>query len=102
VRYEAPLPGGYNLGLQTDAVKVGAHFLEPNNRDVLRENGYYILNGRIALHPENGPWEIAAWGRNLTNQTYMSAAQDLIQSLGFAEVVLGQPRTWGLSVEYRF
>jgi hypothetical protein len=32
----------------------------------------------------------------------MSAAQDLIQSLGFAEVVLGQPRTWGLSVEYRF
>ncbi len=53
-------------------------------------------------HPENGPWEIAAWGRNLTNQTYMSAAQDLIQSLGFAEVVLGQPRTWGLSVEYRF
>lgn len=102
VRYEAPLPGGYNLGLQTDAVKVGAHFLEPNNRDVLRENGYYLLNGRIALHPENGPWEIAAWGRNLTNQTYLSAAQDLIQSLGFAEVVLGQPRTWGLSVEYRF
>ena len=102
VRYDAPLPGGYNLGLQTDAVKVGAHFLEPNNRDVLRENGYYLLNTRVSLSPANGPWEVAAWARNLTNQTYMSAAQDLIQSLGFAEVVLGQPRTWGVSVEYRF
>ena len=102
VRYDVPLPGGYNLGLQTDAVKVGAHYLEPNNRDVLRENGYYLLNGRISFRPENGPWEIAAWGRNLTNQTYLSAAQDLIQSLGFAEVVLGQPRTWGMTAEYRF
>jgi len=102
LRYEAPLPGGYNLGLQTDGVKVGAHFLEPNNRDVLRENGYYLLNARIALSPAKGPWEVAAWARNLTNQTYMSAAQDLIQSLGFAEVVLGQPRTWGVSVDYRF
>jgi len=102
LRYDAPLPGDYNLGLQTDAVKVGAHFLEPNNRDVLRENGYYLLNARVALSPAQGRWEVAAWARNLTNQTYMSAAQDLIQSLGFAEVVLGQPRTWGVSVEYRF
>jgi iron complex outermembrane recepter protein len=102
LRYDAPLPGDYKLGLQTDAVKVGAHYLEPNNRAVLRENGYYLLNGRISFSPANGPWEVAAWGRNLTNQTYMSSAQDLIQSLGFAEVVLGQPRTWGLSVEYRF
>ncbi len=102
LRYDVPLPGQYNLGLQTDAVKIGAHYLEPNDREVLKENGYYLLNGRISFSPQGGPWEVAAWGRNLTNQTYMSAAQDLIQSLGFAEVVLGQPRTWGLSVEYHF
>jgi hypothetical protein len=32
----------------------------------------------------------------------MSAAQDLILSLGFAEVVVGLPRTWGVDFEYRF
>jgi iron complex outermembrane receptor protein len=90
------------LGIQGDFVKVGAHFLEPNNRTVLKENGYFLLNGRLSLSPNKGPWELAAWVKNLTNETYLSAAQDLMLSLGFAEVVLGQPRTWGVEAEYHF
>jgi outer membrane receptor protein involved in Fe transport len=45
---------------------------------------------------------VAVWGRNLTDKVYYSAAQDLIQSLGFAEIVLSQPRTWGVEAEYHF
>ena len=102
VRYDAPITSDYSLGIQGDFVKVGAHFLEPNNRTVLKENGYFLLNGRLSLSPNKGPWELAAWVKNLTNETYLSAAQDLMLSLGFAEVVLGQPRTWGVEAEYHF
>jgi iron complex outermembrane receptor protein len=102
VRYDAPILPGYNLGLQTDFVKVGAHFLEPNNRAVLKNPGYFLVNARVSLSPDKGPWEVAVWGRNLTDKVYYSAAQDLMQSLGFAEIVLSQPRTWGVEAEYHF
>lgn len=101
-RYELPVSTDYGLGLQLDFTKVASHFLEPNNRKVLEESGYFLLNGRVSLAPQSASWEVSAWVRNITDEEYMSAAQDLILSLGFAEVVVGQPRTWGVDFEYRF
>jgi iron complex outermembrane receptor protein len=101
-RYELPLSSGYGLGMQLDFTSVDKHFLEPNNRKVLEEDGYFLLNGRVSFGPDQGPWDVSAWVRNITDEEYMSAAQDLILSLGFAEVVVGQPRTWGVDFQYRF
>jgi len=85
-----------------DFSSVGSHFLEPNNREALAESGYFLLNARINFRPQDGPWYVAAWVRNLTDEDYRSAAQDLFLSLGFSEIVLGQPRTWGIEAGYRF
>jgi hypothetical protein len=40
--------------------------------------------------------------RNLTDEDYFSAAQDIMLALGWAEIVMGQPRTWGLEFQYQF
>ncbi len=101
-RYDVPMPADLDLGLQLDFSKVASHFLEPNNRKVLEESGYFLLNGRVSLAPRGASWEVSAWVKNVTDEEYMSAAQDLILSLGFAEVVVGLPRTWGVDFEYRF
>ena len=100
--YEAPLSNGFNTGVQLDVYSVDSHFLEPNNREVLAEDGYTLLNARVSFSPADGPWEVAAWVRNATDEEYLSAAQDLALSLGFSEIVMGQPRTWGLEFEYQF
>jgi iron complex outermembrane recepter protein len=102
VSYEAPLFAGFDTGLQLDFTSVDSHFLEPNNRAVLSEDGYFLLNTRISLAPSAGSWEVAAWVRNLTDEEYLSAAQDLALALGFNEIVMGQPRTWGVDFEYQF
>lgn len=101
-RYEAPVASGYRASFQVDFNAVDEHFLEPNNRAVLTEDGYFLLNGRVSLLPENGRWQLSAWVRNVTDEEYLSAAQDIILALGFAEIVVGQPRTWGIDFEYRF
>ncbi len=102
IRYDMPTGSNYVTSFQTDFNSVSSHFLEPNNRKSLEENGYFLVNARINFGPADGPWYVAAWVRNIGDVTYRSAAQDLFLSLGFSEIVLGQPRTWGIETGYRF
>jgi iron complex outermembrane receptor protein len=101
-RYEFPEFQGLLPYAQVDFTVVDDHYLEPNNRAVLREDGYFLLNGRIGFRQEGRGWEAAAWVKNLTNEKYLTAAQDIILALGFAERVQGLPRTYGIEVGYRF
>ncbi len=102
IQYEAPVGSQYVATFQTDFNYVDSHFLEPNNREALSEDGYFLLNGRVSLSPDNEQWHVSAWVRNLTNEVYRSASQDIILALGFAEIVYGHTRTWGIEVGRRF
>ena len=88
--------------LKLKATLPDEHYLEPNNREFLSEDGYSIVNARLSLMPQNGPWEISAWVKNLSDEEYRTAAQDISLALGFSEIVPGLPRTWGVELEYRF
>ena len=101
-RYDFPLLGGFIPRAQVDFKYVDDHFLEPNNREVLKEDGYILVNARLGFKQENGPWEAAVWVKNLGDETYFSAAQDLFGALGFSERVIGVPRTWGVELGYKF
>lgn len=101
-RYELPPFVGYLPHLQFDFTWVDDHFLEPNNRAVLTEDGYVLVNGRLDFQQENGGWEAALWVKNLGDASYVTSAQDIILALGFAERVQGMPRTFGVEVGYRF
>jgi iron complex outermembrane receptor protein len=102
LRYETPITDTLAAAFQTDFTVVDEHFLEPNNREFLKEDGYSIVNARISLMPQNGPWEVSAWVKNIADEEYRTAAQDISVALGFSEIVPGLPRTWGVDLEYRF
>ena len=102
VRYELPLTAGFRPYIQGDFKYVDDHFLEPNNRLILKEDGYFLLNGRLNFEQESGPWHASAWVRNITDEEYLSSGQDIIVALGFAHRIQGMPRTYGVEVGYRF
>jgi iron complex outermembrane receptor protein len=102
IRYQWPVGGALAMAAQTDFHYVDEHFLEPNNRDYLAEDGYFVANARLSLLSQDDRWEVSAWVKNLTDEEYRTAAQDLALSLGFSEIVVGIPTTWGLEFEYRF
>ncbi|OUV59355.1 MAG: hypothetical protein CBC82_10230 [Cellvibrionales bacterium TMED122] len=102
LRYELPLPNGYLARFLTDFTIVDEHYLEPNNRQYLSEDGYELWNARVSLASANDNWEVAAWVRNIGDEEYRSAAQDLALSLAFSEIVVGTPRIWGVGFNYRF
>ena len=62
-------------------------------------DSYGTLNGSVAIYDIDGKWELSLWGQNLTDEYYWH------QVASNANVVLrfaGKPRTFGLSLGYKF
>jgi iron complex outermembrane receptor protein len=102
IRYQWPIGASLAMAAQTDFHVVDEHFLEPNNREYLAEDGYFVANARLELMSQDNRWAVSAWVKNLNDEEYRTAAQDLALALGFSEIVVGVPTTWGLEFEYRF
>jgi iron complex outermembrane receptor protein len=60
-----------------------------------------LLNGSIGLRFESAGFEASLYGRNLLGKHFYSAATGL-DSLGFNELVVGDPRTFGIQLTKRF
>ena len=56
-----------------------------------------LINARIAYQPDNGNWQLALWGKNLSDEEYARASAERDFSQYAAE-----PLTWGVDFGYRF
>ena len=56
------------------------------------------MNARIAL--QNEAWQIAAWGKNLTDESYNAEHIVLLPFLG--ALYRAAPRQYGVEVSYSF
>ncbi len=68
------------------------------------QDAYGLMNFRLGLR--RGPWDISAWVRNLTDETFIAqtAQSNLFASLqdGTYQSYLGAPRAYGLTVRVRY
>ena len=70
--------------------------------DFRSQSGYTLINARVALYPESGNWEIAAYGRNLGDEQYWQSQPDEVGFFGNAVAVVSRPATYGLTFRYNF
>ncbi len=96
--YEVPVSAGLALAFQPSASYRSGQYFSADNNPLLKQKGYWLLGGRIALKDEDGRWEAAVFGRNLTRKKYINYAVDL-SDFGFIEQFRGEPRMFG--VEFR-
>lgn len=62
-------------------------------------DSYGTLNGSIGVYSLNNKWDLSLWGQNLTDEYYTQ------QVTSNANVVLrfaGRPRTYGMTLSYRY
>lgn len=58
-----------------------------------------LINARIALISANDHWELALFGRNLTDEVYLTSGVSTT-AFGIVEGVYGRPREYGMTVKY--
>jgi iron complex outermembrane recepter protein len=67
--------------------------------NIASEDSYGLLDARIGLSPDNAPWTVAVWGRNLSDELFRT---NIISFFGEEVSQFGAPRTYGVDFTFRF
>ncbi|MGH8285920.1 MAG: TonB-dependent receptor, partial [Steroidobacteraceae bacterium] len=67
--------------------------------NIAKEEPYGLLDARIGLAPEDASWEVALWGKNITDELYRV---NIIPFFGEEVSQYGAPRTYGVDLSWRF
>jgi len=98
VQYIQPLGDMGNLAFNVDYSYMDDQYSDPSNSAVDAIDSYDIWNARIAWTPLSGQWEVAVWGKNLSDEEYNAVNND--NFLGSPRTVWGDPQLYGISVTY--
>lgn len=79
----------------------GDAFKDALNDPLIAQGSFWMFDARATLASTPGGWEVALWGRNLTDTRYVVQGNNS-QSLGYVYRFYNAPRTWGVSFAKRF
>ena len=99
--YETPLETGGSMNVFIDYVYEGDHYKEVVNIPMLKITNK-LLNARITWKLSDDKTSISFWGKNLTDDVYIMDTLGASGATGWGVYVTGMPRTYGLSLDYRF
>jgi iron complex outermembrane recepter protein len=86
----------------TGYYRSGTYFQDLVQDALTYQKGYALMNARLDL-TKTLPVDIGIWANNITNKFYGAYKNDNIGSgLGYADIVLGPPRTFGVDVSIKF
>jgi len=111
VQYGFSLPGGKLTPRLDDAYQSKIYFVTNNGCFTTTgpagcgtgaQGAYGLVNGRITWEPNNGKWDIALWGRNLTDKGYFSGKLSLISFFGREQGNVAPPFEWGITFKRNF
>ena len=92
--------GGFRPFAQFDySYTDDSQFILPNHPGAV-QNSYTLLNARIGIRSDNGRWELAGWGRNLSDKTYLSEVFGPQSGFLPGRLHYGPPRIFGVSLSY--
>ncbi|SFC43733.1 iron complex outermembrane recepter protein [Parapedobacter composti] len=73
----------------------------PSPSTVLNIDGYALVNARLGFRATDG-FTVFIWSRNLLNQNYFEQLLPGVGNAGHYAAVLGDPRTYGVTLRYAF
>jgi len=100
LNYRYQLSDAIEASFSVDSRYQSSTYRDAVNDPLLQADSYWLSNANIKLSFANN-WQISAWGKNITDQRYISQGINQI-SLGNGFHVYGAPRTYGLSINKYF
>ena len=75
---------------------------DPFPKNTMSQEAYWLLNARLAYRTPDGRIEVAGWVRNFTDESYKSFGFDASTFNNTSIYFVGDPRTYGLSLNLNF
>jgi iron complex outermembrane receptor protein len=103
VRYEFPVgQSGWRAFVGTDVMFRDEVFFSLGNNGQNSQDGFWLWNGRVGLISPDGKWDVSIWGKNLTDEFYLTQSYDNTGGIFPSQNFLGMPRTYGVNVRINF
>lgn len=106
---QVTVPTGSNIGeigLRTEVYAQTAQYFSNAAGSIApstRLPGYELFNARLSwTHILGSHFSAALSGKNLSNETYFAGGMTLAAALGHNAAAVGEPRTYGLEISYRY
>lgn len=97
--YRQPIGGDLEVTAWIGANYRGEQFYDVTNDPDLRGDDVTLLDAAFGLGRQDRLWNVALWGRNLTDEDYAAfLAPDLVGT----NTTLGAPRTYGVRLSARY
>lgn len=76
--------------------------LDVQQTDITTSDDFGLLNARVTFSSADGNWEVAGYGRNLTDKIYKNWAIDQYIGIGLTRATYSDPREYGITITRRF
>lgn len=95
--------GGGELTPRFESIWTGAVYFTQFNTEALRQPAYNMLNAYISYESEGGDIYLNGFVKNISNKTILGSGSAATALLGAPAIVyLAPPRTYGVTLGYRF
>ena len=99
--YTFDLDSGFQITPSIDASYRSKVYFDSTNRERLSDPELWLLGAELAVLSPDGHIEGGLWGRNLTDEAYLTSANP-IDSLGVDLLTYSRPRSVGVFLRYRY
>ncbi len=105
--YERMIFDALMLRANVDAIFTDEYHPSPNLDDRVKQDGYIVYNGRIALADIGGSWEVALLGKNLSDEVIVVYSVDAPTAYTISQAAthhgfVNPPRSFALQASYRW
>ncbi len=101
LKYEHPIPTGY-LSYQVDGNYVDERFADILNQTAATLDSYTVWNSNITYTSDSEKFFTRLWVKNLTDKEVATYRIEITDILNYGQNNFMEPRTYGLTVGYRF
>ncbi|KQS03007.1 TonB-dependent receptor [Sphingomonas sp. Leaf357] len=95
------LADGSDLTFRLDYTMYSRIYHDVANSPIITDDGYGLLNARLAYTLPGRDITLAVFGTNLTDTLYLVSG-NVSSAFGLAEASYGRPREWGISAAFKF
>ncbi|MEQ8516635.1 MAG: TonB-dependent receptor, partial [Chromatocurvus sp.] len=100
--YSLQMPGGSTMRFGADASYRDDMFLSVENVAALTEGSYWLVNAFAGWTTASEQWNVTAGVRNATDELYRTEGQEFRSVGNIQTAYYGNPRTWTVSLNYRY
>ncbi len=101
VRYSHPISAQLNGFVQADVAYQDGVYFSLDNQRAVSEDAYMLSNVSMGIAALDDSWDAAIWVKNISDKQYYSEILSS-NSAGTVSAQLGQARTFGVSLSYRW